>query len=203
VFPEIKEQLTRRRLLWSTPAAFAGIIAALLRRPDRSEASDTGQEVTIVQFDDSGKKLETTNVKKVVHSDAEWRKLLTSEQYYVTRHASTDMAFSGTYYQLHDPGLFRCICCANALFSSETKFDSGTGWPSFWAPIAEQNIRKRSDASLMMQRVEVLCTSCDAHLGHLFDDGPPPTNLRYCINESSLRFIRNHSPATSHQQHSS
>jgi peptide-methionine (R)-S-oxide reductase len=189
MFPEIKEQLTRRRLLWITPAAFAGVVAVWSRRPDRSEASDSGQEVTIVQFDDSGKKLETALVKKVVHSDAEWRKLLSSEQYYVTRHASTDMAFSGTYYQLHDPGLFRCICCANALFSSETKFDSGTGWPSFWAPMAEQNIRKRSDASLMMQRVEVLCTRCDAHLGHLFDDGPPPTNLRYCINESSLRFI--------------
>jgi peptide-methionine (R)-S-oxide reductase len=189
MFPEIKEQLTRRRLLWIAPAAFAGVVAVWSRRPQRSEASDSGQEVTIVQFDSTGKKLETMRVKKVVHSDLEWRKLLSSEQYYVTRHASTDMAFSGTYYQLHDPGLFRCICCANALFSSEAKFDSGTGWPSFWAPIAEENVRNRSDASLMMQRVEVLCTRCDAHLGHLFDDGPPPTNLRYCINESSLRFI--------------
>jgi peptide-methionine (R)-S-oxide reductase len=188
VFPEIKEQLTRRRLFWITPAAFAGVVAVWSRRPQRSEASDSGQEVTIVQFDPAGKKLEIARVKKVVHSDAEWRKLLSSEQYYVTRHASTDMAFTGTYYQLHDPGLFRCICCANALFSSETKFDSGTGWPSFWVPIAEENIRQRSDGSLMMQRVEVLCNRCDAHLGHLFDDGPPPTNLRYCINESSLRF---------------
>jgi peptide-methionine (R)-S-oxide reductase len=99
------------------------------------------------------------------------------------------MAFTGTYYQIHEPGLFRCSCCANALFSSEAKFDSGTGWPSFWAPIAEQNVRKRSDTSLLMQRIEVLCTRCDAHLGHVFDDGPPPTNLRYCINESSLSFI--------------
>jgi peptide-methionine (R)-S-oxide reductase len=188
VFPEIKEQLTRRRLFWITPAAFAGVVAVWSRRPQRSEASDSGQEVTIVQFDPAGKKLEIARVKKVVHSDAEWRKLLSSEQYYVTRHASTDMAFTGTYYQLHDPGLFRCICCANALFSSETKFDSGTGWPSFWAPIAEENIRQRSDGSLMMQRVEVLCNRWDAHRGHLFDDGPPPTNLRYCINESSLRF---------------
>jgi peptide-methionine (R)-S-oxide reductase len=189
VFPEIKEQPTRRRILWITPVAFAGAVALWSRRWDHSEASDTGQEVTIVQFDEAGKKLETSRVKKIVHSDAGWRKLLSSEQYYVTRHASTDMAFTGTYYQQHDPGLFRCICCANALFSSEAKFDSGTGWPSFWAPIAEENIRKRSDRSLMMQRVEVLCTRCDAHLGHLFDDGPPPTNLRYCINESSLSFI--------------
>jgi peptide-methionine (R)-S-oxide reductase len=199
VFPEIKEQLTRRRLLWITPAAFAGVVAVWSRRPDRSEASDTGQEVTIVQFDEAGRKLETSRVKKIVHSDAEWRKLLSSEQYYVTRHASTDMAFTGTYYQLHDPGIFRCICCATALFSSETKFDSGTGWPSFWAPIAEENIRKRSDSSLMMQRVEVLCTRCDAHLGHLFDDGPPPTNLRYCINESSLRFVPRRQPASSNR----
>jgi peptide-methionine (R)-S-oxide reductase len=189
VFPEIKEQPTRRRILWITPVAFAGAVALWSRRWDHSEASDTGREVTIVQFDEAGKKLETSRVKKIVHSDAEWRRLLGSEQYYVTRHASTDMAFTGTYYQQHDPGLFRCICCANALFSSEAKFDSGTGWPSFWAPIAEENIRKRSDGSLMMQRVEVLCTRCDAHLGHLFDDGPPPTNLRYCINESSLSFI--------------
>ncbi len=199
MFPEIKEQLTRRRLLWITPAAFAGLVAIWSRRGSRSEASDSGQEVSIVQFDDAGKKLETSRVKKVFHSDGEWRKLLTSEQYYVTRHASTDMAFTGTYYQLHDPGLFRCICCANALFSSEAKFDSGTGWPSFWEPIAEENIRKRSDVSLMMQRVEVLCTRCDAHLGHVFDDGPPPTNLRYCINESSLRFIRHQQPATSNR----
>jgi peptide-methionine (R)-S-oxide reductase len=199
MFPEIKEQLTRRRLLWIMPAAFAGVAAVWSRRGDKSEASGTGQEVSIVQFDDAGKKLETTRVKKVVYSDAEWRKLLSSEQYYVTRHASTDTAFTGTYYQLHDPGLFRCICCANALFSSEAKFDSGTGWPSFWAPIAEQNIRERSDVSLMMQRVEALCARCDAHLGHVFDDGPPPTNLRYCINESSLRFIPHQQPATSNR----
>lgn len=192
VFPEIKAQITRRRVLWITPFAFAGLVAIWSRRGNRSDsvaASDTGPEVTVVQFDDAGKKLETARVKKVVHSDSEWRKLLSSEQYYVTRHGSTDMAFTGTYYQIHDPGLFRCSCCSNALFSSETKFDSGTGWPSFWAPIAEENVRKRSDTSLLMQRVEVLCTRCDAHLGHVFDDGPPPTNLRYCINESSLRFI--------------
>jgi peptide-methionine (R)-S-oxide reductase len=189
VFPEIKEQLTRRRILWIMPAAFAGVVAVWSRRGDLSEASDTGQEVTLVQFNDAGEKLETATVKKVVHSDADWRKLLSIEQYYVTRHGSTDMAFTGTYYQLHDSGLFRCICCANALFSSETKFDSGTGWPSFFAPIAEENVRTRSDVSLLMQRVEVLCARCDAHLGHVFDDGPPPTNQRYCINESSLRFI--------------
>jgi peptide-methionine (R)-S-oxide reductase len=193
VFPALKEQITRRRVLWIAPFAFAGMLAILSRRGNRSvdsvAASDSGAEVTLVQFDDAGRKLDRVSVKKMVHSDTEWRKLLSSEQYYVTRHGSTDMAFTGTYYQLHDSGLFRCICCANALFSSETKFDSGTGWPSFFAPIAEENVRTRSDASLLMQRVEVLCARCDAHLGHVFDDGPPPTNLRYCINESSLHFI--------------
>ena len=192
VLETLNQELTRRRALWITPFAFAGLVAILSRRGNRSDtvvASANGEEVTLVQFSDAGEKLETARVRKVIHSDAEWRKLLSSEQYYVTRHASTDMAFTGTYYEIHDPGIFRCICCANALFSSDSKFDSGTGWPSFLAPIAEENVRKRSDMSLLMQRVELLCTRCDAHLGHVFDDGPPPTNLRYCINESSLRFI--------------
>jgi peptide-methionine (R)-S-oxide reductase len=190
VFQAIQEEITRRRVLWVTPFALAGLVAIWSRRGARVAANDQGGEVTIVQFSDAGKKLETARVKKVVHTDGEWRKLLTSEQYYVTRHAATDTAFTGTYYQIHEAGLFRCICCATALFSSDTKFDSGTGWPSFWAPIAEENVRKHSDVSFGMERIEVLCTRCDAHLGHVFDDGPPPTNLRYCINESSLRFIR-------------
>ena len=176
-------------MLWITPFALLGAVVFLSRRGNRVAASEVGEEVTVVQFNDAGEKLGAARVKKVVRSDAEWRKLLTSEQYYVTRHGSTDMAFTGSYYQIHDRGLFRCVCCTNALFSSETKFDSGTGWPSFWASIAEENVRTRSDVSLLMQRVEVLCARCDAHLGHVFDDGPPPTNLRYCINESSLRFI--------------
>jgi peptide-methionine (R)-S-oxide reductase len=189
----IKREITRRRALWITPFAFAGLVAIWSRRGDRSEdsvaASDAGEEVTVVQFNDAGDRLERTRVKKDGRSNAEWRKLLSREQFFVTRHAGTDMAFTGTYYQIHDPGLFRCICCANALFSSDAKFDSGTGWPSYWAPIAEENIRTHSDRSLLMERVEVLCMRCNAHLGHVFDDGPPPTNLRYCINESSLRFI--------------
>jgi peptide-methionine (R)-S-oxide reductase len=190
VFPAIKEEITRRRVLWITPVAFAGLVTIWSRRGSHAAASDDGGEVKIVQFDDAGKKLQTGAVKKVVQTDSEWRKLLTSEQYYVTRHAATDTAFTGTYYEIHEAGLFRCICCATALFSSDAKFDSGTGWPSFWAPIAEENVRKHSDVSFGMERIEVLCMRCDAHLGHVFDDGPPPTNLRYCINESSLRFIR-------------
>jgi peptide-methionine (R)-S-oxide reductase len=177
-------------MLWIAPVALAGAVAIWLRRDSRAAANNDGGEVTIVPFDDAGKKLPAARVKKVIHSEGEWRKLLSSEQFYVTRHGATDTAFTGTYYEIHDAGLFRCICCGTALFSLDAKFDSGTGWPSFWAPIAEENIRRHSDVSFGMARVEVLCTRCDAHLGHVFDDGPPPTNLRYCINESSLRFIR-------------
>jgi peptide-methionine (R)-S-oxide reductase len=193
VLEAVKEQLTRRRALLLTPLAFAGLVILWERKsPDGEDSSGSGgwgDEVTIVEFNDAGKNLGPAKVKKVTHSNAEWHKQLSAEQYYVTRQQGTDVAFSGTYYQMHQNGLFRCICCDNAVFSSDTKFDSGTGWPSFWAPIAEQNVRTRSDFTLLVKRTEVHCTRCDGHLGHLFNDGPEPTNLRYCMNESSLRFI--------------
>lgn len=169
------------------PFAFAGLLA--VSSHGREDASvDPNEEVSIVEFDAQGRRAGVQRVKKVVKTDSEWRRLLSAEQYYVTRRQGTDAPFTGTYYELHDAGLFRCVCCGTALFSSAAKFDSGTGWPSFWAPVAEENLRTVKDTSLFLQRVEVRCRRCEGHQGHVFTDGPEPTGLRYCINEAALRF---------------
>jgi len=189
------EKLGRRAFLVSTASAVAGVVLWSLRKPSALEAAPAAAqglpgEVTIVEFSDDGKKIKKERVPKVVKTEEEWKQQLSPASFAITRHADTELSFSGQYWNLHDKGLYRCICCNNALFKSDTKFESGTGWPSFWGPIARENVREERDTTLGMTRTAVNCTLCDAHLGHVFDDGPPPTGLRYCMNSASLKFVK-------------
>lgn len=189
------KKITRRVFLASGATAAAGLAVLSLRHAAIVEASGavthgTPGQVTIVNFSNDGKRLGKETVPKIVKTDGEWRQQLGSNSFNIARRADTEMPFTGVSLKEHSRGLFRCICCDTALFSSQTKFESGTGWPSFWAPIAKENIVERKDASLGMERTEVLCARCDAHLGHVFDDGPPPTGLRYCMNSASMKFVK-------------
>lgn len=187
--------LGRRAFILSAAGAVSGVVWVAMRNhlllsPRPVDAAKAGESVTLVAFGDDGRKSGTVTVPVVVKSNEEWRRQLSTISYDVTREAGTERAYTGATWDLHEKGIFRCICCDTALFSSVTKFDSGTGWPSFWEPIAKENVVETHDPSLGMDRVAVECRRCDAHLGHVFDDGPPPTGLRYCMNSAAMRFVK-------------
>ena len=162
------------------------------RQPISAEAAGAGaaKMVTIIGFKDDGTRTTKENVARVVKTEAEWRVQLSPAAFEVTRRAATERPFTSDLLNVHDKGVFRCICCDNALFDPATKFESGTGWPSFYQPIAKENILESVDMSLGMTRTAVSCRLCDAHLGHVFDDGPKPTGLRYCMNGVAMRFAK-------------
>jgi peptide-methionine (R)-S-oxide reductase len=184
-------RMTRRTLVIAGGAAVVAIALKLRNGIGTVDAKgNVPKEVKIVEFSDAGLQKDVVTLPVVIKTDAEWKQQLSSDSFEVTRHAATERAFSGEYWNNHDKGLYRCICCSTALFSSDTKFESGTGWPSFWQPIAKENVRENADYSLGMARTEVACRLCNAHLGHVFNDGPKPTGLRYCMNSLSLRFVK-------------
>ena len=182
-----------RRTFLITAASAAGIAGLVAWHPSLAVAAGGGASsgpVTVVQFSDAGKLIGKVTIPRVVRSDAEWKQKLAPISFEVTRQAGTERAYSGSTWNNHDHGFYRCICCDNAVFSSDTKFESGTGWPSFWQPIAKENIVEINDGSMGMERTAVSCRECDAHLGHVFDDGPRPTGLRYCMNSAAMRFVK-------------
>ncbi len=193
----------RRAVLGGGVAVAAAVtLGQMLRQRSAAAAATTGADaprsaggtpaplVTIEKFSPAGKSEGSERIAKVVKSDAEWRAQLSPSSYQVTRHEGTEYAFSGEYAHSTGDGIYHCICCDTPLYDSKTKYDSGTGWPSFWQPISSMNIVKSSDSSLGMERDAISCRLCDAHLGHVFDDGPRPTGLRYCMNSVSLRFVK-------------
>jgi peptide-methionine (R)-S-oxide reductase len=190
-------QITRRSLIFGTATVGAysllmGVQRALVAAFSNGDPTPTNANsgpVTVIKFADDGTRLSAEKLPRVIKTADEWKKQLSASSYDVTRRAGTEWAFSGPLDHQYSPGLYRCIDCDNALFDSGAKFDSGTGWPSFYQPIAKENVYEKVDVSFGEVRREVKCTLCDSHLGHVFPDGPKPTGLRYCMNSVALRFL--------------
>jgi peptide-methionine (R)-S-oxide reductase len=185
--------MNRRTMLATSAMGGAGVFVSpytQLMSFAAGLSSGDPRMVTIVEFSDAGVRQGAKEVPAIVKSMEEWRSRLTPLQFEVTRHNGTERAFTGAIYDLHDTGLYRCVCCDTALFSSATKFDSGTGWPSFWEPIDTHNVAEHRDVTFEAARTAVSCARCDAHLGHVFPDGPKPTGLRYCMNSAAMRFVK-------------
>jgi len=194
-------RLDRRSFILTTVTALTAALAACGRErpvsvnrrtvsPPSAPGAPGPNTVTIIDFADNGGRIGPVDVAKVVKTDAEWREQLSDLCYTVTRKEGTERPFTGPLNKEHRKGIFRCICCDTAVFSSEAKFESGTGWPSFWQPIAPENVTETTDVSFGMTRTAVSCARCDAHLGHVFPDGPPPTGQRYCMNSAAMTFSR-------------
>jgi peptide-methionine (R)-S-oxide reductase len=183
--------VARRQLLRYGLACCGAVAALLVSRRSRAASApvDTAATVLVENFSPAGASLGTARVPKVIKSDAQWRQQLSALAYDVTRRQGTETPFTGSTWNLHASGLYHCICCDTVLFDSRTKFESGTGWPSFWQPISAYNVAEGADNSLGMTRSAVSCRRCDAHLGHVFDDGPKPTGLRYCMNSAAMQFV--------------